>query len=239
MKEQIIIFILGTGRSGTNWIGNILKNHPDIRVTMEKPSLFNLVTKIALYPNLRPKLFPILIKRYYKEYKFSFPKHYVDKSHPNIWLAETLANVFYNALFIGIKRNPYATISSMLKHEGVLSWVNNWEKYPIPNNFLGITNLNKSKYKDLTITEKCALRWKSHEDRLNFLKKFLKSRLLIIQYENLINNTEFELIRMQKFIKLEKPLPFPHIKVNCLNKWKKDLSISQLIQIQRITGVKP
>ena len=29
------IFVIGTGRSGTHWIGYILAAHPDIRATIE------------------------------------------------------------------------------------------------------------------------------------------------------------------------------------------------------------
>ena len=35
------IFVIGSGRSGTHWVGYILEAHPDIHVTIEKPQSSN------------------------------------------------------------------------------------------------------------------------------------------------------------------------------------------------------
>ena len=46
----------------------------------------------------------------------------------------------------------------MLLHEGVMKWIYNWKKYPVPNEFLGITSQNKNIYESLPIESKCTLR---------------------------------------------------------------------------------
>lgn len=116
------VFILGTGRSGTHWLGYILESHPDCVATIETRGIFRRVTRMALDPTLRPRLLPGLLRRYRLRHALAVPSHYVDKSHPNLWLAEALADAFDDALFVGIVRNPYATVASMLRHEGVLEW---------------------------------------------------------------------------------------------------------------------
>ena len=44
------IFVLGTGRSGTHWLGYILDAHPDIHVAIEERTKFRLATRAALRP---------------------------------------------------------------------------------------------------------------------------------------------------------------------------------------------
>jgi hypothetical protein len=69
----------------------------------------------------------------------SFRKNfYLDKSHPNIWIADKIKEEFPEAKFVGIERNPFATVSSMLKHRGVMKWHRDWKSFPVPNRFLGI-----------------------------------------------------------------------------------------------------
>lgn len=189
---------------------------------------------MALNPYLRAQLFPRIIRLYNQEHTNVFPKHYADKSHPNIWLAEALQNIFPESLFIGIQRNPYATVASMLKHEGVSSWHSKWKEYPIPNYFLGITSSIANKYDELSLAEKCALRWKAHKERLEYLKIVLKDKLLILNYEDLINNTEEEINKLQNFLNLSKPFAMPEVKKESLNKWKKELSNETISEIKNV-----
>lgn len=233
-SNKKMIFILGTGRSGTHWIGYILGDHPEVYTTIEKEPIFSYSTQMALNPNLRPELFPELVKLYKKEFKnMKSQKYYLDKSHPNLWLAEALNNIFPNAYFIAMKRNPYATISSMIKHKGVLIWQNNYYKYPLPNNFLGIKGDIISEYENLSIETQCALRWKSHVEKIENLKGKLNSKLLVLNYEELINNTKNELKKIKEFLKMEENIPFPKVKSDSLNKWKKNLTKEQIRNIDR------
>ena len=66
-----------------------------------------------------------------------------------------------------MERNPYATISSMLEHKGILVWQKNYKDFPLPNNFLGIKEEMISEYENLPVESQCALRWKSHIDKIN------------------------------------------------------------------------
>ncbi len=134
MKKKI--FVLGTGKSGTHWLGNILNSSSEIKVNIEKKPIFVWVTQSALNKNKRRIFLPMIIL-YYNIIPFFYKINLADKSHPNLWLVDFLYKYVPNSYFIGIIRNPYATVSSMLLHEGVMKWIYNWKKYPIPNEFLG------------------------------------------------------------------------------------------------------
>jgi len=231
-----MIFIIGSGRSGTHWLGNILGGHKKVRITVEKPDIFNLVTKMAVDPLTRPQLMPRLIQCYNVELTKTKVDFYADKSHPNIWLAEGLANIYLNSIFIGIRRNPYSTIASMLLHKGVLKWQKNWNQYPHPNEFLGTNLIDANLYKNLSASEKAAYRWLSHSKKLDLLKISLGNRITIVNYEDLITNSKKELSKLENFIGL-KEIPLITPQKESLEKWRDQLNMESCNNIRKITGV--
>lgn len=233
------IFVIGSGRSGTHWVGYILEGHPGIHVTIEKPPIFKWVTEIALDPGRKELLLPKLLKRYEVEHQAVRPRHYADKSHPNIWIAEELAAAFPEARFVGIQRNPYATVASMLKHPGVLAWHERWKEFPVPNPFLGITRENHATYEAMPLAAKCALRWKAHRERLLQLRDTLGPRLLVLQYEDVILDPEAQLAALDGFLSLPTPIPKPKVKSESLDRWKTELANDVKEQIAQVTGVPP
>lgn len=82
------VFVIGTGRFGTHWLGYALGNHPEVRATVEVEPMFGLSTRMALNPTLEGKLFRRLVMAYRWQLFKSAPRLYLDKSHPNIWIAE-------------------------------------------------------------------------------------------------------------------------------------------------------
>jgi len=230
------IFIVGTGRSGTHWIARAISSHPLVRSTIEKQPIFGWVKKMALDPSARGCLMPKLIRRYRWQGFLKSPYYYLDKSHPNIWIVEDLAETFRDAIFIGILRNPFAVVNSMLEHDGVLKWHRRWNEFPVPNRFLGITKKNRSYYEELPIASKCALRWKSHKNRIYELDNKIGSRLKVVDYESFAINTEKTVKELSKFIGLEDPIPKPKVKKSSLEKWKDGLSTMEKEQVSRVIG---
>lgn len=233
------IFVIGTGRSGTHWLGDILQSHPGIHVTVEAPPIFRWVTDMALDPRRKTALMPKLVARYRHEHAAVAPRHYADKSHPNIWHAEELAAALPDALFIGIRRSPYATVASMLKHARVLAWHDRWRSFPVPNRFLGITSENHHGYDTLPLATRCALRWKSHAARMDELVGVLGDRLLVVGYERLIEETAAEMARLNAFLALDSPVPAPFIKAESLDRWSRELTADEQRQIEEVTGIAP
>jgi hypothetical protein len=233
------IFVIGSGRSGTHWIGYILEAHPEIRATVEAEPAFGWVTRMALDPGTRGKLYPRLTRYYQFQHLLSAPKHYLDKSHPNIWLAEELANTFDDALFVGINRNPYGTVASMLRHRGVLSWHQRWREFPIPNKFLGIDDAEEAMYDSRSLPAKCAMRWKAHREQMDHLTRTLRDRIMVIQYEHLFTNTDEILGKLGAFIGLTTAIPSPVARSHSLDKWREQLSATDIRQIEDVVGISP
>jgi len=233
------VFVIGTGRSGTHWLGYSLGNHPEVRATIEAKPMFKLSTRMALNPSLEEKLFGRLVAAYRWQLFNSSPRLYLDKSHPNIWIAEKLKKAFPQSLFVGIKRNPYATVASMIKHRGVSAWHSRWREFPIPNRFLGITPEIANDYDNIPFASQCAMRWVAHNDRMSELENTLGDDLLMISYESFAKNTEKTIHELQLFLGLNKPIPVPDVRTDSLDKWKNQLSDEEVLQIQNIVGFAP
>lgn len=233
------IFVIGTGRSGTHWLGETLGTHPEIRATIEGKPIFDWSRDMAMNPATRPELMPKLIKAYGRQLLRSAPRHYLDKSHPNIWIAEDLLAAFPDALFLAIERNPFATVASMLKHKMVASWHQKWREFPIPNEFLGIDEETAKVYDSLPLPAQCALRWVSHRKRMQFLRGKLGASLHHIQYESFAANARGEMERLQKFLGLQHPIAVPDVKVESLAKWKAQFKPEEIEAISRVVGFTP
>jgi hypothetical protein len=234
MNKQLIknrknmFLIIGTGRSGTCWLGDIVSKSSDISTTIEDKSIFPLVVKMALDSSKKTKLIPKLVSLYEKNIQ-NCNKVYVDKSHPNIWLVEDLLHHFPKVKFIGIQRDVLQTVSSMMQH-GLRNWGKTWEKYPIPNSFLGVNEITKKDYKNSSLISRCVYRYVSHYKRLEYLKQSLKNKLHVISYDNLILNHEEEIGKLSRFIGVKIPSSSPNTKSLC--KYKKRLSSEQIKEIE-------
>jgi hypothetical protein len=234
-QDQKCIFVIGTGRSGTHWLGYILDGHKEIKATIEDLKIFQLVTQMALDFLRKDVLFPPLIRLYRKQLAKAQPFHYVDKSHPNIWFADRLLDELPNSYFIGVIRNPYATVSSMLMHKGVRNWCERWEDHPIPNPFLGISENNLEEYRRFSITAKCAARWVAHYKQMEKLKALIPNdRLIIMSYEKLIMETSKEVKKIFSYLNLPPLSSYTEVKKSSLEKWKQNLTKKDIVDVDHI-----
>jgi len=149
------IFICGTGRSGTHFIGRTIASHPNIEGRIEDPNTFRLITKLASTKDYNSKLENyflemLLFRRLKRVVKLSDYEFVLEKSHPSIWLAEEISKKFKNSLFIGVYRDLEPTVASMLRHKGVLSWYDSLPSNKV-NRFLGITPDNIENFHSLSI----------------------------------------------------------------------------------------
>lgn len=225
------IFVLGSGRSGTHWLGHILDSHPSISAAIEDPRFFRPVVDMALDPRQRATQFGSLVDSYRGEAESVRPQLFADKSHPNIWLAEDLARELPEAMFLGIERSVYGSVASMLKHSGVLSWHDRWREFPVPNAFLGIDVKEQEQYDDLSDVEKCVLRWVSHRGQMRHLRGVLRDRLLVVQYEELITEPMAHTAKMEYFLGLDEPFPPVSPAVGSLDRWRSELTATQIREI--------
>lgn len=226
------VFVIGTGRSGTRWLGYSLGRHPEVRATIEVRPMFELSTRMALDPSLEQKLFGTLQLAYEQQIFKSTCPIYLDKSHPNIWIAGKLKKAFPDALFVGIERNPYATVASMIRDKDVSAWHKRWREFPIPNRFLGITAELAASYDSIPLPAQCSIRWLAHHRRMEVLEKTLGHDLLVIEYEKLVCCTREVLGQLQRFLQLSSPIPLPEVKPESVDRWRTQLNKRELEQIQ-------
>jgi hypothetical protein len=235
----IPVYVIGSGRSGTHWLGYTLAAHPEVKATIEVKAVFELVTTIALDESQEEALFPRLVERYRKQLASTSRRVYLDKSHPNIWLAERLLEAFPAAQFVGIERSPYATVASMFKHGGVSAWHRRWREFPVPNRFLGITEEMVSTYDQCAPATRFAVRWLAHQQRMSRLEEVLADRLMVVDYQRFARRPDETVGRLQRFLGLHAPIPVPEIKVDSLDRWREELDDNAVAQIQAVVGHPP
>jgi len=189
---------------------------------------------MALDPGLEKVLFGRLVRAYERQLSRSGPGLYLDKSHPNIWIAEKLRGAFPQASFVGIERGPYATVASMMGHRGVLEWHRRWREFPVPNRFLGITKELAATYDDVPLAAQCTIRWAVHRDRMGELGRVLGNGLLVVSYESLVRDTERVLRELRQFLGLRGAIPEPAVRTDTLYKWRESLSDREILQIRGV-----
>ena len=109
--ESRKVFILGCGRSGTHWMGYILKKHRDVYVTIEKKGIFDKVTEMAVDPSRKKQLLKIFFRilraivQYYRVMKMN-PGGYPRSTHGtnNITFFNFLSDFDKHFIKMSIKR---------------------------------------------------------------------------------------------------------------------------------------
>lgn len=236
-SKNKMIFISGSGRSGTHLIGRSISSHKDIMGRIETKNTFNLITKIATEQGFKPKW-----KTYYLKLKLvkelrsilkSSDCQVLEKSHPSLWLMDFLVKKI-NSKFILVYRDVEPTVSSMLEHPGVLSW---YDKLPLdsPNRFLGINSDNAQLFENYSLEEKCALRWKSHYEKIFDLKQKYPKETFIINYDEFLKNPEPTFHALSVFLDIDNTFDPEPFKIDSLDKWKKKLDDQQIKRINKVT----
>jgi hypothetical protein len=230
--DKTLIFILGSGRSGTHLLGRTVGHIDEVEAFIEDHKLFKKVTDVAVNPNRTKSDIKKILKLYNTEFSQTKKSFVLEKTHPNIWLVEAIQDYFETAKFIGIKRNVYATIASMLNHKGVLEWYNVLPLDKV-NPFLGITEENRDVFKDLPLESKCALRWKSHFDRLTYLETKFPEKVLVVDYEDFYNDYKGLMKTLELFLKLQKPIDSETLISSNIDRWKSELTDIQIKNIDQ------
>lgn len=226
------IFVLGTGRSGTCWMGEILDTHPQIRGFVEPRPVFDLVTEVAVDSSKEGRFLKPILREYERLSALAEPLHFADKTHPVLWLAEQVALQFPSSYFVAVQRGVEATVASMLGHAGVRRWCEEWESYPVPNRFLGISDENEEWYRTAPLEGRCAARWYSHRSEISRLEPVLGDRFFAVQYEDMILKSDVVLEEIRQFLELHEGFPVLAPRKESLNKWRSQFSAQEVSNIR-------
>jgi hypothetical protein len=225
-----LIFVLGTGRSGTHLLGHLLAGHPNCRVRFEEAPTFGWITQIAREPHTEERLLPLIRTELEARLLEARDREFlVEKSHPALWCAERLATEFPSAIFVGIHRKLFATVASMLAHAGIHRRVTNGAFYPRARDALGEDYPRD--IEKLPLEARCALRVIAGRRELARLSNSLAGHLYVIDYEGVVSGVQIDAI---SGIVGTAPSQLPKIDAGSLDKWRIQLRSDQLENILAI-----
>ena len=92
-----LIFVIGSGRSGTHLLGRTFENSPEIDAFIEDERFFKPITELAVGLNKNIESYQKLLKQYKKVFNKSSKQFILEKTHPNIWFVEDIIKAFPNA----------------------------------------------------------------------------------------------------------------------------------------------
>lgn len=122
----------------------------------------------------------------------------------------------------------------MMLHRGVLSWQENWRRFPVPNAFLGITPEIAESYPSLPVPAQCALRWKAHSDRIDVLLRRHEERMIVVEYEEMVADYLKEAHRVWAFCGLRPVELHVELRAEPRDKWRDQLSPSDISAIDAV-----
>ncbi len=187
--DPAAIFIVGLPRAGSTLIEQILASHPDVEGTMELPEIANLAREIGQdgsYPEAVRELdaasLTELGRRYMERtriYRRLERPRFIDKM-PNNWLHVGLIHLILpNATIIDARRHPMATGFSAFKQ-----------------------HFARGQHFSYDLTEI----GRYYADYAALMAQFaavLPGRILRVQHETLVENTEAEICRLLAFCGLQ------------------------------------
>ncbi len=187
------VFLIGFPRSGTTLLDTILRTHKSIQVIEEKSLVDELINHLnkntggdLLKLNTIEKDFIKELRNFYFERRKTFKIYenrtiFVDKMPLNIFYIPELKKIFPNSKFILAMRNPCDVVLSCFMQPF------------IPNNAMNhFFNLE-----DATEFYNLVMKlWKKYHDTINL-------HLHIIKYENIVNNFDYTLRDLIKFLEVE------------------------------------
>ena len=231
-RNKKIIFVIGAGRSGTHLLGRTIGNLDEIDAFIEDKMFFKPITNLVVNKGINEQSLNELLQRYEKVFKKSKKETILEKTHPNIWLVEELQDFFKESYFIGIRRNVYATVASMLNHQGVLQLFDR-ANFSEVNDFFGITKENLDYYEELPLESKFALSWKAHSERLASLEKTFPDRVLVMEYEEFYGDLDSLFEKINTFLHSDFEFKLEPLNPNGLEKWKSYLTADQIENINK------
>lgn len=229
-----IVFILGTGRSGSTSIVKILNQYPNSKAIHEGiHQLIRLSTEMEYNKNNSKsrKLLNELNMIFESKIWEGNTNQLLIHSDQRLWnLIPIISDYFPNAKFIHLNRDPINAIKSMVlrkwyeKNEYPEIHTHDWAKYRLQGDL--VKDFTEEEWESLNNIQKCTWYWVKINNRISTeLSNLDQNRSIYIELENL--NKSFEIL--QKFLNI-KDFKFKNEIANKMKiKDKVDSSEEQLI----------
>lgn len=237
------IFIIGTGRSGTHFLTRVLNGFSNIYDPLDGKENTQILRDVAQSAILHRPINSTVVEKY-KEFSTMNSKIYLDQHHPNIFFVEEILKLIPDAVFLYPDRPVYQIVSSMLQHNGIMSWYSyatSWKRMffnrvPFPNRFLGLDSIKQ--INGLPPHLLCAHRAIAHKKVFLALADRWPGKVRAVNYESLVDSPLDELEKvfsreelniLGEFTLKEKPN-----KVS-MSKYKDtltDIQVSEIVKLQ-------
>ncbi|MDE0870867.1 MAG: sulfotransferase [Flavobacteriales bacterium] len=227
-----LVFIGGMGRSGTHYLGRVLGEHPEVKLRLESKFTFWSITNHVAYNMKITRLRFWAAVGYLKVNSMLTNKLIVEKTHPAIWVKNKIDRLLPNAKWVCVVRDPYQAAASMKKHAGVKKWYTRVSQNEV-NPFLGITEQNRSRFAGLSIAQKSTYKWIAHMEQMERIQLESPNRVLIVQFENLVQDQANTLISVFDFLGLAPVTPKEKGNQSTLSK-KQELGQNEVNAIDEI-----
>ncbi|WP_078083235.1 sulfotransferase family protein [Microbulbifer mangrovi] len=203
------IFILGSPRSGTTYLGELLEDLPESSYFFEPPILKYLAQKLYKEKsiNFRTK---ILYKLIFRSLLFFSPgtgRQIIEKNPNNTFIPGELLKIYPNAKFVVINRDGLDVATSLLKKPWHLKSSEKSGKREPGGYLYGahphfyIEHGRRDEYQKTTDVHRCIWVWKRHHDAIQQISDSVpQNQFFTINYEDLVRNPDNVLPEMVKFL---------------------------------------
>jgi hypothetical protein len=246
------VFVLGSPRSGTTYLGTLLSAIPGASYYFEPPILKYYARLIyeGEVPTRRARLLYSSVFRVLRLVAPGRGLRVIEKNPNHTWIAETLATFFPDARFVMIVRNGRDTALSLLEkpwHRRDSAGSGRFEPggYPYgPYPHFYIERNRRQEYSAADDITRCAWVWRRHTEELLRLQESLPPGTWhVLRYEELLKNPDRTLHELLSF--LEADTPESRIAVNevaasghrdSIGRWRKQLTAADVEQVDREAG---
>ncbi len=197
--NQEAIFVLSTGRCGTNWLTELLKKSRLIKVEHDPlPKIY--FQSQFIYKNNFDKnvIFSSFIHARYQYLfdDFCLKKKYVETNNRISFYAQAIAEEMPNARFVHIVRHPYEVIRSGMRRGWYGELNSEFSGHIVPRE----DDLNFKEWNDYSQEQKIAWLWKRTNEIIEDIKfKIDSERIITITSSDMFNN-EASLKQLLQFI---------------------------------------
>ena len=229
-----LVLVIGSGRTGTNLMGKVLDSHPLITTTFEVQPHFARSQIAAIIKQGRARSIPTVLQGMKEQEKEILTPIHASKLHHVLWYTDKIIGAFPSVKFVALYRNPFATISSMMKHPTVPKMYERYrDRVKAPPAFFGVTQENAKDYSDYPLEVQLSLRWQAHMQKIRSVKDRLGERVHTLHYEDLIQHPEKVQKVLTEFLQLDSPIDYSKFQTRSLIRWQDNLTYRQVLNIHK------